>query len=794
MFMYETRFAIPSKSKNVENAIEKANDQRRSLESYCQIFATITSMFQFVILSAWCFRSLQLFKLHHRTLNEQELEDPLLDGELASSSLTLGKSRRQKKEPKESLFKPLKRLLKLARPEMCILSCGLVGLFGTTGSQMITPLLFSRLTSLVSPAGFCKISDGNASTHANGTCILTPKQLANLNASLNWVGVELAIVFTVSAGFTFIRAYFFTLAGERLVARIRGMLFRAVLQQEVGFFDSQKSGDIANRLASDTTVIADCVTVNVSMGLRWAAQASIALLFLFVLSWKLTLIMLSIIPAVSIAAVLYGKWLKGVSKAYQDALAQAGEIAVEVVSSLRTVRSFSAEQAEVKRYKSSIHRSFTLGAKRAFAYGSFAAGIGALAYMAIVFVLWYGSKLAIWNLQNNKTDGSSTIPGQSTGGGGAGIPSFSGLKSGEMTSGNLFAFLFYTIYISVAVGGLSDLYGKIMTAVGASVRMFEILDRQPAIDNLKGEHPETFTGRVEFQDVSFAYPTRSDVPVLQDLSLVCKPASITALVGSSGAGKSTVVALIERFYDPIKGKIKFDNYDLKKVSPLWIHKNVALVSQEPVLFSCSIAENIAYGISDIGGDSLPLLPGAPENMGSEKHPSILDNVSLMAEIEMAAKKANAHDFIMSFPDGYATNVGERGVQLSGGQKQRIAIARAILCNPTLLLLDEATSALDAESEAKVQQALDKIMVGRTVIVIAHRLSTVRDADCVVVMGNGKIQEMGTHDELLNMSSGIYRKLVERQLTHTSPTIAKDDNSASPDSSASPNNGASPDKK
>jgi ATP-binding cassette subfamily B protein len=302
-----------------------------------------------------------------------------------------------------------------------------------------------------------------------------------------------------------------------------------------------------------------------------------------------------------------------------------------------------------------------------------------------------------------------------------------------LTVGQLTSFLLYTIFVGVSLGALADLWADFTKASGAAERLFELIDRQEAMPNT-GEKPAEVHGRVEFKDVTFAYPTRPDAPVLTGLNLSIEQGEIVAVVGPSGAGKSTLAALVSRLYDPTGGQLLLDGKDLKVLNPAWLRDQVGIVSQEPILFSTSIEENVRYGRSN----------------------------ATREEVLKACEVANARSFIERFPEGLATPVGERGVQLSGGQKQRIAIARAVLKDPAILILDEATSALDAESEHLVKEALDRLMTGRTTMVIAHRLSTVRDADRVLVMDGGKIAQSGTHDSLM-AQEGIYKKLVERQL-------------------------------
>ncbi|WP_095984582.1 ABC transporter ATP-binding protein [Cystobacter fuscus] len=514
------------------------------------------------------------------------------------------------------------------------------------------------------------------------------------------VALAMVVVFLFQGVAMALRFYLFTTAGERVVTQLRQNLFASLMSQEVGFFDERKTGELTNRLSSDTTVLQNAVSVNISMALRNAAQAFGGIGLLFYTSPVLTALMLAIVPAVAVGAVSYGRKVRGLSKESQDALAVANEVAEESLSGIRTVRSFAAERHEVERYQTATEHAYDVARRRAKQSSFFLAGASSAGYLASAVVLWYGGRMVL---------------------------------DGRMTVGNLTSFLIYSLMVAFALGALADLWADFMRAAGAAERVFELIDREPAIPSSGGERLAAVQGRVEFQDVRFAYPTRRDVPVLKGIHLALAPGEVVAIVGPSGAGKSTLAALLARMYDPQEGRVLLDGRELSGLDTEWLRQQVGTVAQEPMLFATSIADNIRYGRKD----------------------------ATDAEVEAAARTANAHEFISRFPESYQTMVGERGVQLSGGQKQRIAIARAVLKDPRLLVLDEATSALDAESEHLVKEALERLMRGRTTLIIAHRLSTVMGADRVVVMEAGQVVQSGDHSTLMGQE-GLYRRLVERQ--------------------------------
>ncbi len=567
----------------------------------------------------------------------------------------------------------LKRLLKLARPQWKALTAGTIVLIIGSGTALAAPQLLDPIIEGLSSGG-------------GREQVTTPV-------------LQLLFLMVIGAIAGGLRAWLFTVAGERIVTDLRKRLYSAIISQEIAFFDERRTGELTNRLASDTTVIQNTVSVNISMLLRFVALAIGAVFFLFITSWRLTLATLVVIPVIAIGAGVVGRRLRGLSREVQDALADATTVAEETVAGIRTVRAFAQEPGEVERYSESVERSFALARKRAAIIALFRGSMSVGMVAALSLVLLYGG----WLVADGLMEGSE-------------LAKYGG----------------YTMMAAVSLGALSGLYEDFMKSLGASERVFELIDREPTV--VSGPTtPDSVQGHLKFQDVDFAYPTRPDHPVLKSLTLEMVPGEVVALVGPSGGGKSTIATLISRFYDPQAGQILLDEHPIKGLNKDWLRRQVGVVSQEPTLFATSILENIQYGV-----------PGAT-----------------LEQAEAAAKAANAHDFISEFPQSYRTLVGERGVKLSGGQKQRVAIARALLRDPKILVLDEATSALDAESEHLVQEALDRLMQGRTTLVIAHRLSTVKEADRVVVLDNGGIVQSGTHDDLVQVE-GLYRRLVERQ--------------------------------
>ncbi|KAI9311385.1 P-loop containing nucleoside triphosphate hydrolase protein [Dichotomocladium elegans] len=464
----------------------------------------------------------------------------------------------------------------------------------------------------------------------------------------------------------------------------------------MAFFDKNRTGELVSRLSVDTAIVGKSITGNVSDGL----------------SPKLTAVMMLVVPPVSLFGVLYGRYVKNLSKQTQTALGEITKLGEERISSIRTVQAFAKEHLESKRYLQKVTGVYELAKKEALASAVFFGGAGLSGNLAVLAVLWYGGHMVMEDV---------------------------------ITIGQMASFMLYTAYVGTSLGGLTSFYSEIMKGVGAADRLFELLNRESPIKLDTGKILYDLQGRIQFENVNFTYPARPHSPIFKNLSLDINPGTVVAVVGSSGSGKSTIGSLLLRYYDADKGSIYIDGVNLKDINLRWWRENVGVVSQEPVLFAGTIRDNIAYGCEN----------------------------ATMDEIREAATKANCASFIESFHDKYDTLVGERGISLSGGQKQRIAIARALLKNPSILVLDEATSALDSESEVLVQDALNRLMQGRTVLTIAHRLSTIRSADIVMCLDQGGVAEMGTYYDLLNKPGGVFRKLVELQSLGGSPAHGTD---------------------
>jgi ABC transporter fused permease/ATP-binding protein len=521
-----------------------------------------------------------------------------------------------------------------------------------------------------------------------------------LAANADTVALLLVGVLAFQAVFTFCYSYWFDEVGARSLADLRRDTYSRLVRLPMAFFSERRVGELSGRIAADLQQIQQTISDSLPHFLRQVVLIAGGVTLIAVSSWKLTLVMLSSFPVLIIVAAVMGRAIRRVSEEAQDRLAETNVIVEETLQGIAGVKAYSNEPYETERYRTGIGGVVAAALRGAKYRGGFVAFIVFTLFSSIVLVLWYGVRL---------------------------------VGSGSLTIGELTQFLLYTLYVGGAVGSFAMLYADLQRTVGATQRVRELLRETPE-DAGSPEPIQRVAGEIAFDGVNFTYPSRPDVPVLTGLSLKAGAGERIALVGPSGAGKSTIISLLLRFYDPAAGRITIDGKDAREFPLAQLRAQMAVVPQDVLLFGGSVADNIAYG-----------RPGASQ-----------------AEIEDAARRANAHDFIAAFPEGYQTLVGERGVKLSGGQRQRVAIARAILRDPAILLLDEATSALDSESERLVQEALDELMKGRTSVIVAHRLSTIRRADRIYVVKGGEVAEAGTHAELLARPDGVYRTLSELQ--------------------------------
>jgi len=573
------------------------------------------------------------------------------------------------------------RLYSLAKPEKNRLICAVCFLLVSSAVTMAIPFSFGRIVD-----------------------IIYKSDTTEVQSKLVTICIVLLPVFLIGAACNFGRIYLINTSGYKITKRLRELLFKSLLSQETAYFDRHKTGELINRLSSDCLLVSQTVTTNISDGLRSTIMVASGISFMFFVSPKLALVGLSIVPPIAVLAVIYGRFVRKITRSVQDSLAASNQIAEERISNIRTVKAFSQENKEMLHYGEKMRKVLHLSIKESLMRGLFFAMTGFSGNFIIISVLYSGGLL---------------------------------VSEQAISVGDLSSFLLYAAYTGVSISGLSTFYSDINRGLGASSRIWEIIDRKPSIPISGGLKPSTDPkGDISFQNVVFSYENRPDAPILNGLNLEIPSGMVYALVGHSGSGKSTLGHLLLRLYDPQNGQVCLDKTNIKMFDPIWLHGHIGVVSQEPVLFSGTVRENIAYGREDV-----------TEN-----------------EIIAAAKEANAHDFIVQkFPDGFDTIVGERGVLLSGGQKQRIAISRALLKNPKVLLLDEATSALDAESEKLIQEAFQRVSKGRTVLTIAHRLSTIKNADKLAVLFNGKIAELGSYDELMSIENGLFRKLNKNQI-------------------------------
>lgn len=524
----------------------------------------------------------------------------------------------------------------------------------------------------------------------------------------NEIAIALMGILTLQAIFSFFRISLFVNFTENSLSNIRFALYENLVKLPMSFYSQKRVGELNSRISADISQLQDTFTTTIAEFLRQFILIIGGFVILGSISPKLTLMMLAIVPVVAVAAVIFGRFIRKYGKKTQDKVAESQVIVEETLQGISNVKAFANEWYEIQRYKNKIKEIVKIAIKGGQYRGYFASFIILCLFGCVVAVVWYGITL--------------TIKGEVEG------------------VGDLISFVLYTTFIGASFGGIAEMYAQIQKAVGATERVFELLEETPEEinTNSKVHTIDKIKGNVTFKNVAFHYPSRKEVQVLKDVNFSAEFGQKIAIVGPSGAGKSTISSLLLRFYDITSGEILVDGKNIHDYDLENLRGNMSIVPQDVILFGGTIRENIAYGKPDASDE----------------------------EIIAAAKQANAFNFVEGFPEKFETLVGERGVKLSGGQRQRIAIARALLKNPSILILDEATSSLDSESEKLVQEALEVLMEGRTSIIIAHRLSTIRNADKILVLDNGKISEEGTHQELINLENGIYKNLSNLQFSNS----------------------------
>ena len=594
-----------------------------------------------------------------------------------------------KKENKEKIklskdsYKKAKLFLSYMKPYRVTYAIGWIFLILSSVTAMLFPLLMGKLLGNDNPMG------GN-----------TPS--INLDAlSITGVFLSLIIVFAGQSIFSFFRILLFSIVTEGTLRDLKLKAFNQFIHFPIEFYNKNKVGELTSRIATDINLLQGVLNTTIAEFIRQFITIGFGVTYIVYTSPSLALWMLAIIPFVVLIAIIFGSKVKKLSKRAQDESAKSNSILEEVLMGIVNVKAFTNELYESNRFKLKIENVRKLSIQSGLIRGAFVSFIMFFMFGAIVFIAWKAKAMV-------------------------GI---------EITESEFYSFVFFTIFVGASLGSLPNLYADIQKAIGASEHLMNLIEEDVEVSNQPNELTN-FKGDVAFKDVKFAYPSRKEVQVLKGISFECKSGETTALVGSSGAGKSTISSLLLKFYDVDEGQILFDGIDISTIKNESLRSQIAVVPQEVILFGGTIKENIAYG-----------------NLNATDE-----------EIMEAAKKANAFDFIEKFPDKMETLVGDRGIQLSGGQKQRVAIARAVLKNPKILILDEATSALDTESEKLVQDALDKLMENRTSFVIAHRLSTIKKADNILVLENGQIVQSGKHEDLIAENNGVYFKLNNMQLS------------------------------
>ncbi|MFM7595384.1 MAG: ABC transporter ATP-binding protein [Flavobacteriales bacterium] len=594
-------------------------------------------------------------------------------------------SSKQTNTKKISASKKLRFLLSYLKPYLFSYSIGWIFLVLSTLAGLVFPYLMGGLLG----------------ADSGGSSVDTIGQVLSKN-SVNGIAFALFILFGIQSLFSFFRVVLFNNVTENALRDLRNDAFERMIYMPMDFFNTHKVGELTSRIASDITQIQETMRTTIAEFFRQLVIVVGGITFLVFISWKLSLIMLGTVPVMAIIAVIFGRYIRKLSKNAQDFTAESNSIIEEALSGIANVKAFTNEVFNLNRFRVNTQKMRDLNVKSGIWRGIFVSFIIFCLFGAIVFIIWQGMMM---------TQGAHpSLP-----------------KEG------FYQFILFTILMGASIGSLPELYANIQKALGAIENLIEIMNSATEKELVDGTKKPKLEGNIRLEDVQFQYPQRLDVPVLSGINFSVGKNQTLALVGGSGAGKSTLASLLLRYYEPQTGTVYFDDIDTREIDLEYLRAHIAIVPQEVMLFADTIFENIRFG--------------RPE--------------ATAQEIEDAAKAANAYEFIQGFPQGMETQVGDRGIQLSGGQKQRIAIARAILKNPAILILDEATSALDSESEKLVQDALDRLMTNRTAIVIAHRLSTIRNADKIIVLQEGKIVEEGNHESLIALN-GAYGRFVALQ--------------------------------
>ena len=580
-----------------------------------------------------------------------------------------------KKISKESIKKSY-RLFRYIKPHLGIFSVGFFFLFVSSGAALVFPKLMGDMLD------------------ANDT---------GTGETVTDIALVLIVIFGIQAIASYFRIYTFAVVTHKALGTLRKEVYQHLISLPMVYFSKHRVGELNSRISSDVAIIQETFTITIAELIRQIIIIVGGIVLLSIISVKLTLFMLALIPVLALAAVFFGKFIKKLSKETQDKIAESNTTVEETLQGIFNVKAFVNESLEINRYSKTINEIIKVALRGAKWRGAFASFIIFCLFGAIVTIVWYGATLV-----QDPNSGFST--------------------------GQLISFILYTVFIGASIGGIANLFSQVQSAIGATEHLMDILEEEPEIKN-QGQLTLTTVDQLSIDNIQFSYPNRSEFSVLSNVSFAVGKGQHIALVGASGSGKSTIASLLFRFYDVLNGSISINGQNIKEYELSELRTAIGIVPQDVFLFGGTIKENILYGN-----------PAASNK-----------------QFQQAVHEANAHDFIASFPEKYDTLVGERGIQLSGGQRQRVAIARTILKDPEILILDEATSSLDAESEKAIQIALDRIMKKRTTITIAHRLSTIKNADQIIVLDHGEVAEQGTHEELLINANGIYKGLYETQL-------------------------------